>query len=175
MDSVFTLDEATLFDFFFQYLREIQVFPLLQGITPKNQQRELIPFIQFILVFLMKIIGSIPKMEPVHELLLTDELLMGICGFNGYQVRNGSCARGTKLRTTPAPEIRGALCVDTLANQVVKISPRTIETFFNRCIQQLAQSNIFPKYIHAACDATDFETTQQFQVVLPCFTFLSIL
>ena len=163
MDSVFTLDEATLFDFFFQYLREIQVFPLLQAITPKDQQRELIPFIQFILVFLMKIIGSIPEMEPVHELLLTDELLMGICGFNGYQVRNGSCARGTELRTTPAPEIRGAICVDTLANQVVKISPRTIENFFNRCIQQLAQSNIFPKYIHAACDATDFETTQQFQ------------
>jgi hypothetical protein len=162
MDSVFTLDEATLFDFFFQYLREIQVFPLLQGITPRDQQRELIPFIQFILVFLMKIIGSIPKMEPVHDLLLTDELLMGICGFNGYQVRNGSCARGTKLRTTPAPPIRGAICVDTLANQVVKISPRTMENFFNRCIQQLAQSNIFPKYIHAACDATDFETTQQF-------------
>ena len=162
MDSVFTLDEATLFDFFFQYLREIQVFPLLQAITTKDQQRELIPFIQFILVFLMKIIGSIPEMEPVHELLLTDELLMGICGFNGYQVRNGSCARGTKLRTTPAPEIRGAICVDTLANQVVKISPRTMENFFNRCIQQLARSNIFPKYIHAACDATDFETTKQF-------------
>ena len=163
MDSVFTLDEATLFDFFFQYLREIQVFPLLEGITPKDQQREHIPFIQFILVFLMKIIGSIPKMEPVDELLLTDELLMGICGFNGYQVRNGSCARGIKLRTTPAPEIRGAICVDTLANQIVKISPKTIENFFNRCIQRLAHFNIFPKYIHAACDATDFETTKQFK------------
>ncbi|GKT06696.1 hypothetical protein DSTSK_00010 [Desulforhabdus sp. TSK] len=29
MDSVFTLDEATLFDFFFHYLREIKVFSLL--------------------------------------------------------------------------------------------------------------------------------------------------
>jgi hypothetical protein len=163
MDSVFTLDEATLFDFFFQYLREIQVFPLLECITPKDQQREHIPFIQFILLFLMKIIGSIPKMEPVDELLLTDELLMGICGFNGYQVRNGSCKRGIKLRTTPAPEIRGAICVDTLANQIVKISPKTIENFFNRCIQQLAHFNVFPKYIHAACDATDLETTKQFK------------
>ncbi len=163
MDSVFTLDEATLFDFFFQYLREIQVFPLLERITPKDQEREHIPFIQFILIFLMKIIGSIPKMEPVDELLLTDELLMGICGFNGYQVRNGSCQRGIKLRTTPAPEIRGAICVDTLAKQIVKITPRTIEGFFNRCIQQLARLNVFPKYIHAACDATDFETTSKFK------------
>jgi hypothetical protein len=155
-------NDARVADHLFRRREVDSVFPLLQGITPKDQQRELIPFIQFILVFLMKIIGSIPEMEPVHELLLTDELLMGICGFNGYQVRNGSCARGTKLRTTPAPEIRGAICVDTLANQVVKISPRTMENFFNRCIQQLAQSNIFPKYIHAACDATDFETTKQF-------------
>ena len=29
MDTVYTLDEATLFDFFFHYLREIEVFPLL--------------------------------------------------------------------------------------------------------------------------------------------------
>jgi Transposase DDE domain len=163
MDSVFTLDEATLFDFFFHYLHEIHLFPFLEEITPKDQQREHIPFIQFILVFLMRIIGSIPKMEQVHELLLTDELLMGICGFNGYQVRNGSCARGIRLRTTPLPEIRGAICVDTLANQVVKISPRTIENFFNRAIRQLAHSSIFPKYIHAACDATDLETTKQFK------------
>jgi len=163
MDSVFTLDEATLFDFFFHYLHEIHLFPFLEEITPKDQQREHTPFIQFILVFLMRIIGSIPKMEQLHELLLTDELLMGICGFNGYQVRNGSCARGIRLRTTPLPEIRGAICVDTLANQIVKITPRTIENFFNRAIRQLAHSNIFPKYIHAACDATDFETTKQFK------------
>lgn len=163
MDSVFTLDEATLFDFFFHYLREIQVFPLLEAITPKGRQRELVPFIQFIMVFLMKTIGSIPKMETVDELLLTDELLMGICGFNAYQVRNGSCQRGVELRTSPAPEIRGAICVDTLANQVVKIPPRTIENFFNRCVQQIARFNVFPRYIHAACDATDFETTNRFK------------
>jgi len=78
MSSVFTLDEATLFDFFFHYLREIEVFPLLEDITPKGQKREHIPFIQFILVFLMKAIGSIPKMDTLHDLLLTDELLMGI-------------------------------------------------------------------------------------------------
>jgi hypothetical protein len=163
MDSVFTLDEASLFDFFFHYLHEIQVFPLLQEITPKEQQREHIPFIQFILVFLMKVIGSIPKMEQIQDLLLSDELLMGICGFNAYQVRNGSCARGLKLRKTPVPEVRGVICVDTLANQIVQITPRRIENFFNQCIKQLARFKVFPKFIHAACDATDFETTKQFK------------
>ena len=163
MDTVYTLDEATLFDFFFHYLREIEVFPLLEELDPETQKRENIPFLQFILVYLMKVIGSIPKMEPVWELLLTDELLMGLCGFNAYQVKNGSCERGTKLRKTPMPEVRGALCVDTLANQIVKITPRRLENFFNTCIQRLVRARVFPKYIHGACDTTLYETTDQFE------------
>lgn len=163
MDTVYTLDEATLFDFFFQYLREIEVFSLLENLDPQTQQRENIAFLQFVLVFLMKVIGSIPKMEPVWELLLTDELLMGLCGFNAYQVKNGSCERGIKLRTTAMPEVRGAICVDTLANKIVTISPRRLENFFNRCIQQLATARVFPKYIHAACDTSLYESTDQFE------------
>jgi hypothetical protein len=163
MDTVYTLDEATLFDFFFHYLREIDVFPLLEDLDPQTQQREHIPFLQFVLIYLMRVIGSIPKMEPVWELLLTDELLMGLCGFNAYQVKNGSCERGTKLRKTPMPEVRGALCVDTLANQMIQITPRRLEHFFNSCIQRLAKARVFPKYIHGACDTTLYETTDQFE------------
>jgi hypothetical protein len=102
-------------------------------------------------------------MEPVWELLLTDELLMSLCGFNAYQVKNGSCERGTKLRKIPMPEVRGAICVDTLANQITEITPRRMEHFYNRCIEQLAQAHVFPKYIHAACDTTLYETTDQFE------------
>jgi len=87
MDTVYTSDEATLFDFFFHYLREIDVFPLLENLDPQTQQRENLPFLQFVLIYLMKVIGSIPKMEPVWELLLTDELLMGLCGFNCLSVQ----------------------------------------------------------------------------------------
>jgi len=68
-----------------------------------------------------------------------------MCGFNAHQVKAGSCDRGTKLRKTPMPEIRGSLCVDTVANHIVTITPRRIENFFNRCIQQLAKQGIFPK------------------------------
>jgi len=148
---------------FGEEIGEIEVFPLLEELDPESQKRENIPFLQFVLVYLMKVIGSIPKMEPVWELLLTDELLMGLCGFNAYQVKNGSCERGTKLRKTPVPEVRGALCVDTLANQIVTITPRRLENFFNHCIQRLTKARVFPKYIHAACDTTLYETTDQFE------------
>jgi len=152
-----------LFDSFFTYLQEIEVFPFLAHLDPQKQQRKNVLFIQLVLVLLMKVVGSIKTMEETSDLLLTDELLMSMCGFNAYQVKNGSCERGVKLRTTPIPEIRGSLCVDTVANHIVTITPRRIEHFFNRCIQQLATQGIFPKKIHAACDCTLYETTSKFK------------
>ncbi len=163
MDVVYAMDEATLFDSFFNYLQEIKVFPHLEQLDPQKQRRKNIPFIQLVLVFLMKVVGSIKTIDEISDLLLTDELLMSMCGFNAHQVKNGSCDRGTKLRKTPIPEIRGSLCVDTVANHIVTITPRRIENFFNRCIQQLARQGVFPKKIHAACDCTLYETTSKFK------------
>ena len=163
MDMVYAMDEATLFDSFFTYLQEIEVFPFLDHLDPHKQQRKNVSFIQLVLVLLMKVVGSIKTTDEISDLLLTDELLMSMCGFNAYQVKNGSCERGVKLRTTPTPEIRGSLCVDTVANHIVTITPRRIEDFFNRCIQQLATQGVFPKEIHAACDCTLYETTSKYK------------
>jgi len=163
MDVVYAMDEATLFDSFFNYLQDIKVLPLFERLDPKKQRRKNVPFSQILLVFLMKVVGSIKKMDQMTDLLLTDELLMSMCGFNAYQVKNGSCKRGEKLRKTFVPEFRGALCVDTVANHIVAISPKRIENLFNRCIQQLAKQGMFPKSIHAACDCTLYETTRKFE------------
>lgn len=163
MDVVYAMDEATLFDSFFNYLQEINVFPLLENLDSKKQKRKNIPFFQLLLVFLMKVVGSIKTIDEISDLLLTDELLMSMCGFNAHQVKNGSCERGIKLRKTPPPQIRGSLCVDTVANHIVTITPRRIENFFNHSIQQLAKEGIFPEKIHAACDCTLYETTSKFK------------
>ena len=163
MDVVYAMDEATLFDSFFTYLQEIEVFALLEQLDPHKQQRKNVSFIQLVLIMLMKTVGSIKTMDEINDLLLTDELLMSMCGFNAYQVRKGSCERGVKLRTTPIPEIRGSLCVDTVANHVVTITPARIENFFNRSMQHLAEQGMFPQTIHAAGDCTLYETTSRFK------------
>lgn len=163
MDVVYAMDEATLFDSFFNYLQEIEVFPLLQHLDPKKQRRKNVSILQLVLVFLMKVVGSIKTVDEMSDLLLTDELLMSMCGFNAYQVKNGSCKRGVKLRKAPIPEIRGSLCVDTVANHMIRITPRRIENFFNRSIEQLAKQGVFPAKIHAACDCTLYETTSKFK------------
>ncbi len=50
-------------------------------------------------------IFTTPSEDETSDLLLTDELLMRMCGFNAYQVKNGSCERGVKLRKTHSPEV----------------------------------------------------------------------
>ena len=161
MNVVYGMNEATLFDSFFNYLRDIKVFPLLENLDPEKQKRKNV-FAQILLVFLMKVIGSIKKMDQMTDLLLTDELLMSMCGFNAYQVKNGTCKRGEKLRKTYVPEFRGVLCVDTVAKRIVTISRRKMENFFNRAIQNLAKEGLFPKTIKASGDCTLYETTPKF-------------
>jgi len=70
MDVVYAMDEATLFDSFFNYLQEIKVFPILQHLDPQKQRRKNIPFIQLVLVFLMKVVGSIKTIDEISDLLL---------------------------------------------------------------------------------------------------------
>ena len=61
MNVVYGMNEATLFDSFFNYLRDIEVFPVLENLDPEKQKRKNVPFAQILLVFLMKVIGSIKK------------------------------------------------------------------------------------------------------------------
>ena len=96
---VYGMNEATLFDSFFNYLRDIEVFPVLENLDPEKQKRKNVPFAQILLVFLMKVIGSIKKMDQITDLLLTDELLMSMCGFNAYQTKVPKRAVGKGLKT----------------------------------------------------------------------------
>jgi hypothetical protein len=77
MDVVYAMDEATLFDSFFNYLREIDVFPLLEHLDPQNRKRKNVPFIPLVLVFLMKVIGSVKTIDEISDLLLTALALIG--------------------------------------------------------------------------------------------------
>ena len=63
MDVVYAMDEATLFDSFFNYLQDIEVYPFLEHLDPKNQRRKNVPFAQILLVYLMKVVGSIKKSQ----------------------------------------------------------------------------------------------------------------
>jgi hypothetical protein len=162
VDSVCALNEAAFFDELFHYIREIGAWPLLEQLDPADRKGALYPFMQFVLLTIMRCVGGVQSMLATHELLLTDEALMSTLGFNAAQVQHGSTERGLSRRTEPV-DIRGALSYETVADNIVKLGAEKLEMMFNGAIRCLAAQGIFPKHIDAVLDATDDEATPSYQ------------
>ncbi len=162
LDHVHALDEAAFFDEFFHYLRDLGVWPLLEQLDPQDRVGPLYQFLQFVLVTLMRCVGGVQSMLATHDLLLTDEGLMGLVGFNAVQVREGGTARGLDRRTTPV-EIRGPFSYETVADNIVRLGPAKLAALFNGAIRCLATQGLFAKKLDVALDATDDEATPSYQ------------
>lgn len=158
LDRIHALDETAFFDELFHYIREIGLWPLLESLDPQARRHPIYPFIQFVLVTIMRCVGGVQSMLASHDLLLTDEALMSLVGFNARQVQHGTNARGAGRRTEPV-EIRGALSYETIADGLVQIAPEKLAALFNGALRALARQGVFPKKIDVALDATDDEAT----------------
>src|SRR3990170_3718700 len=162
MDRIYPLSEAAFFDEFFHYIGEIGARPLFEGLDPKDRQAPLYPFIQFVLLTIMRCVGGVESVLATREVLLTDEALMGLLGFNAAQVQQGSNDRGLSRLTRPV-EIRGALSYETVADNIVKVGPEKLAALFNGAIRCLAKQGVFPKRIDVSLDATDDEATPTYK------------
>jgi len=158
IDDIKSLNEAAFFDELFCYIREIGAWPLFEQLDPQDRQRALYPFMQFVLFTVMRCVGGVQSLLATHDVLLTDESLMGLLGFNAIQVKQGSNARGQDRRTEPV-EVRGAFSYETVADNIVKIGPEALAKMFNGVIRCLAAQGIFPKKVDVSLDATDDEAT----------------
>jgi len=162
MDQVYPLNEAAFFDELFHYLREIGAWELLEDLDPKNREGALYPFLQFVLFTIMRCVGGVQSMLATRDVLLTDESLMGVLGFNAAQVRDGSNDRGLSRRTKPV-EIRGAFSYETVADNIVAVGNDKLVAMFNGVVRCLAKQGVFPKRIDAVLDATDDEATPGYE------------
>lgn len=162
LDQAHSLNEAAFFDEFFQYLKEIGVWPLLEGLDPQDRKGALYPFIQFVLITIMRCVGGVQSQLATHDVLLTDPALMDLVGFNAAQVEQGACDRGLDRQKNP-PEIRGALSYETIADNIVKIGMERLSKMFNGAIRCLAQQGCFSKEIDVIIDATDNEATPNYK------------
>lgn len=163
MDIVHPLGEAAFFDELFQYIKEIGAYGLLESLDPQERRGALYPFIQFVLFTLMRCVGGVQSMLATHDLLLTDQGLMRVLGFNAAQIQHGSTDRGLSRRTEPV-QIRGPFSFETVADNIVRIGPQRLAGLFNGAIACLAQQGLFPPKIDAVLDATDNEATPTYEM-----------
>jgi Transposase DDE domain len=161
VDGVYRLDEGAVLDDFFQFLRTIGVMGLLEEAHGAAIQREMVPYVQYVLLYGLKTLFGIKSMNALPPLLFSDEALMQLVGFNARHVRQGVCQRGATKRQRE--RTLGPISPETLANNIVKLNLRDLERVFNGAIRALAQAGVFDKKVTGIADGTDLETTARYQ------------
>ncbi len=161
VDGVYQLDEGALLDDFFYFLQELGVGDWFSDVQGTGIQREMVPVVQYLLLYSLKTLFGIESMNALPALLFSDEALMRLVGFNAQQVRQGVCQRGAARRQ--GPRTTGPICPDALADNVVKLNLRDLETLFNSVIRALTRAQVFAAQVTGIVDATDLETTAQYE------------
>lgn len=160
VDGVYRLDEGALLDDFFRFLQAIGVMALWEEVHGAAIHREMLPFVQYVLLYGVKTLFGIESINALPRLLFSDEAVMQLVGFNAQQVRQGICQRGaTKRQGERAP---GPICPDTLAKNIVKWNLRDLEAVFNGAIRAFAKAGVFGKQVTGIADGTDLETTERY-------------
>jgi hypothetical protein len=157
VDGVYRLDEGALLDDFFHFLQVLGVVDLMERVQGTAIQREMVPAVQYLLLYGLKTLFGIESMNALPALLFSDEALMRLVGFNAQQVRHGVCQRGAARRQGPRTE--GPICPEALAKHMVQLNLRDLEAWFNGTIRALARAGVFGAKVTGIVDATDLETT----------------
>jgi hypothetical protein len=157
VDGVDRLDEGAVLDDFFHFLQARGVLALLEAVHGTAIQRQMVPYVQDVLLYGLKTLFGIERLNALPSLLCSDEALLPLVGFNAPHVRQGRCQRGaTKRQGEGSP---GPLRSETWANNIVKLHVRDLESVFTGAIRALAQAGIFGKQVTGMADGTDRETT----------------
>ncbi len=170
ISEVYGLGEAGLFDEFFYFLDQFGFMDLFNKADPNTAERESnVKFPAVILIYLMRIVAGVAFFWHIRPVILRSQPLMRLVGFNGREIRDGTCERG-KHKTSPAKpskeddtqpsEIRGPICPDSIATYIQAIAAHALERLFNGVVAILAAHSFFPKEIHAILDSSDIQSTE---------------
>jgi hypothetical protein len=162
VDGVYTLEEAGLLDGFFEFMKTKGVLELLKGVESDEIKRVMTPIFQYVLLYLEKTIYGIESINGMPELLFSNRAAMKLVGFNGYQIENGSCKRGEHSLYEASNKSK-PISAESVAENLVKLSPEEVQRLFNEGIRRLAREGFYGEQIVSVVDASDLETTEKYQ------------
>ena len=171
ISEVYGLGEAGLFDEFFYFLEQLGFMTLFEKLDPNVTERESnVKFPAVILIYLMRIVAGLAFYWHIHPVILHSQPLMRLMGFNGREIRDGTCRRGKHKTSSDNPDeedgkkpgnIRGPICPDSIATYIQAIAAHALERLFNGAVAILAAHAFFPKKIHALLDSSEIQSTEQ--------------
>jgi len=170
ISEVYGLGEAGLFDEFFYFLEQLGFMALFKKLDPNVTERESnVKFPAVILIYLMRIVAGLAFYWHIHPVILHSQPLMRLVGFNGREIRDGTCRRGEHKTSSDNPDeedgkkatnIRGPICPDSIATYIQAIAAHALERLFNGVVAILAAHAFFPKKIHALLDSSEIQSTE---------------
>jgi hypothetical protein len=161
VDGVYRLDAGAVLDAFFHFLQALGVMAWREPLRGAAMDRVMVPFVPSVVLYGLTTRFGIERIHGLPALLLSDEALMRLVGFNAQQVRPGVCQRGrTKRQGERTP---GPMCPHPLANNMVPCHLRDLEAWFNRVMRALAKAGVLGKRGTGMADGTDLETTARDQ------------
>ena len=75
-------DEGALLDDFFHFLDQVGVMALLAEVDGVAIQREMVPFVHYVVLYGLKILCGIERIKALPAWLCSDEALMPLVGCN---------------------------------------------------------------------------------------------
>src|SRR5947199_10746718 len=114
IDEMHQLSDAGLLDEFFVFLKDLGMLEAFAQVSLTGVKRTLIPTVQFVLLYFLKVLLGGESMNELPRVLFSDLALMELVGFNAQQCENGLTTRGDASRLTKKKQ--GPLTAQCLAD-----------------------------------------------------------
>src|SRR5437764_1304153 len=148
IEEMHHLSDAGLLDELFVFLKDLGMLKAFEQVSQSGVKRTLVPTVQFVLLYFLKVLLGGESMNELPRVLLSDLALMELVGFNAYQCESGLTTRGDARRKTKKKQ--GPLTAQCLADNICKIPQEEMERLFNRVVQLLARRGWFAGKLRGA-------------------------
>src|SRR2546427_11864044 len=100
IEEMHELSDAGLLDEFFVFLEELGMMQAFEQMSLPGAKRMLVPTVQFVLLYLLKVLVGGQSMHELPRVLFSNLGLMEVVCFNAHQCENGLTKRGDAQRQT---------------------------------------------------------------------------
>lgn len=161
IDEMHELSDAGLLDEFFAFLEEVGMMQAFEQMRLLGVKRILVPVVQFVLLYVLKVLFGGQSMHELPRVLFSNLALMELVGFNARVCEEGLTKRGDAQRTTKKKQ--GPISAACLANNICKLSEDEMQRVFNQMVQSLAQAGLFSGQLVVALDGSKVPTPRSYE------------
>jgi hypothetical protein len=161
IEEMHELSDAGLLDEFFVFLEEVGILRALEQVSLPGVKRVLVPTVQFVLLYFLKVLFGSSSMNELPRVLFSDLALMELVGFNAQQCETGLTKRGDAQRKSKKKQ--GPITPQCLAENISKLKQEELERLFNQMVHLLVSWGLLSGERRAALDGSKLPTPQSYE------------